>query len=344
MAKLVYIEQICTESWLHWSWRGQSSRLRDFRGKEPHVYRDYSTMRIRQLLANNTWPEKPAPRIPVTDVVAWRDEIVLLNIDYGLISSPKSQRLLKVFIDQATKILKTGNANRLKSEFNRWKTKFACIKNKTEFNHWDHDDASLKMSINKGIGWTAIMLEHCRQRKKFQHIQTGKKPLDFAMLSMELNLGISSKNNKFQRGKTDFIKPDGLGVRRDNSFCVIEVKGPQDDDDLLKATLQAVCGALAVYAKRKMIVQIARNGARRRPPIKNRGIPKGRPSLSVYVIMSSKTPRKHEMFQSKNIPYHYCKMILSAFPQLKEFVYFSVNARQPNDLTNFHGHTCITVP
>ena len=56
----------------------------------------------------------------------------------------------------------------------------------------------------------------------------------------------------------DLIKPDGLGVRRDGSFCVLEVKGPKDDGDLIRATLQGVCGVLAVYAKRKMIFQLTK--------------------------------------------------------------------------------------
>ena len=70
------------------------------------------------------------------------------------------------------------------------------------------------------------MLERCRAAGGPHFVETGDPQLDFSLVSMELNLGISSKSNPFQPGKTDYIKPDGLGVRRaGKAFCVLEVKG-----------------------------------------------------------------------------------------------------------------------
>ena len=116
------------------------------------------------------------------------------------------------------------------------------------------------------------MLERCRTGNRVSFIPTGISALDFALLAMEVSFGISSKRNLFQPGEKDYIKPDGLAVRRGKSFCVLEVKGPKDNGDLLDATLQGLCGVLAVYAKRRMIAQIVHEPGIRRPSMKVRGI------------------------------------------------------------------------
>ena len=104
---------------------------------------------------------------------------------------------------------------------------------------------------------------------------------------MELSIGISSKRNPFFPGHVNSIRPDGLGVKRDGTVAVLEVKGPQDELDAWPAILQGVLGAVAIHAKREYIVQLLKSGTGRRPPSKNTRIPKTTRSMTVLVLTSA---------------------------------------------------------
>ena len=158
------------------------------------------------------------------------------------------------------------------------------------------------------------MLEHCREGGSLRFIDTGDSVLDFALIAMDVNLGIRVRHNPFRRNHRGLIELDGLGVRQDGTLCVLEVKAEGDTNDLEFATWQAVCGALAIYAKRSMIVEIAREQRGRRPAVPNANVLELEPSLGAYVLMSSeKYARPGDALGSKIMA------VLRAFPQLCTF-------------------------
>lgn len=151
-----------------------------------------------------------------------------------------------------------------------WVNRLHAIVDKNDlFNHWDDDDCAGLCDPSTGIGWTARMLEFCRSGGQLRRITTTQPELDLALVVMELNLSISSRNNPFSPGIKDFVKPDGLGIRSDGTFGVLEVKAASDCPELFRATIQALCGAVGVFAKQKLIVDLAKKPRGRRPAAGN---------------------------------------------------------------------------
>ncbi len=178
------------------------------------------------------------------------------------------------------------------------------------------------------------MLEYCRANGQLRSIRTGRVGLDFAIIAVEVALGISSKSNPFQSGKQDYIEPDGIGVREaDGSFLVLEMKGPQDDRDLLSATLQAFCGALAVFAKREMIVRLARAAGQRRPAVAHADLPSDRPSLGLYIMVVLKAGEQVRIEDDLRIDTT-LTLLKQAFPPMREVVYFIVGLEQLSSIGN----------
>ncbi|WP_166820086.1 hypothetical protein [Thalassoroseus pseudoceratinae] len=285
--------------------------------------------------------EANAPYHSVTDHEFWRTELSNRNQASGLepvepsagddsgsddvetvivrlpAQTVPGYRLVDRFKSEVKPLIAHERTSELATLLESWRQRLACIKNKDHFNHWDDDDSSHLQSTTTGIGWTSRMLEHCRSQGELRFIPTGESSLDFALLNMELNLGISSKRNYFRLGCQDYVKPDGLGVRQaDRSFCVIEVKGPQDDGEMFEATLQALLGALAVHAKREMILRIARTARGLRPAVHDPQIPEGNASLGIYVIVSEQKAVVAPDLE-KNL-----KVVLQAAPRIREIVHF----------------------
>jgi hypothetical protein len=210
--------------------------------------------------------------------------------------------------------------------FKGWIEKLRTIVRMYRFNHYDSTDAKGMSNPRSGIGWTATMLEHCREGGSSRFIDTEDSALDFALIAMDVNLGIRTRRNPFRRNHRGLIELDGLGVRQDGTFCVLEVKAEGDTNDSEFATWQAVCGALAIYAKRSMIVEIAREQRGRRPAVPNANVLELEPSLGAYVLMSSKDKQGNEKYvRPGDALGSKITTVLRAFPQLKEVVYFSVN-------------------
>jgi hypothetical protein len=133
----------------------------------------------------------------------------------------------------------------------------------------------------------------------------------------------------------DFINPDGLSLRRDGTFAVLEVKGEKDCEELFRATMQALCGALAVYARREMILRLARTPVGRRPGAPDAVLPEDEPSLGLYVLVSSSNYRRPTIPAFRET----LETLLRAFRPLREIAFFSVDpyrsdfpARLPVDL------------
>lgn len=241
-----------------------------------------------------------------------------------------ASRIVDRFHAEINPIIESRNFEQLAAALDRWKADFSSnLKPKVgRFNHWDVDDASVKYSPDNGIGWSALMLERCRQGGTPYFINTGKASLDFCVVSMELNLTISAKTNQVFKGRRGGVNLDGLGIRRDGSFCVSEVKGPRDaGNDPCKATHQALCGALAATALREWIVETTRTfqPGNRRPVVTNARFPMDERSLGLNIVMAERNPNGLLRIVQHNDLKERCELIRAACPIIKEIAYFWVS-------------------
>lgn len=304
MPKLVYLPTLA-ETWLHWSSKGNASCLRDYRSNPATEKRDLTTREIDALLSTPNAAVKNAENVRIDDQSRWRRIVSGHNVAAGLppIAELPSEDLDEVglelsisrrdpslvarFQEEASRLLEHGRHHELATVLKSWTERLVCIKNKTsEFNHWDHDDATKLNTEGSGIGWTSRWLEYCRMGGERHYITVDGGVLDLSLISMELNLRIAKRDNLFRDQEFDSVNPDAIGVRRDSTLGVLEVKGPQDEHDWEKATLQALCGALALYAKREMIVTLASLPAQRRV-VANAHLPATGRSIGLYVFIDA---------------------------------------------------------
>jgi hypothetical protein len=340
MARIVYISQVSSTTTLHWSFKGNASCLRDYSTRPVTEIRRLTTAQVNELLGQPGNSQCDAPSHDVKDVPFWQTQISEQNQRLGLalltplpatqaasgvVLPPEAkpnrpENLVARFKVEVKPLIEHDRPKELAAVLESWRLRLACIKNYDEINHWDHDPAHSKITLEDGIGWTALMLEFSRAEGRLRFIDVGNERLDFALIGMDVNLGISSHFNLFRLGEKDYVKPDGLGLRRsDSSLCVLEVKGPKDVGDLYEATLQALCGALAVHAKRDMFLRLVTRGGRRRPAVSSVVLPESQPSLGLYVLVSKKV--------AVGIPDmdRYMKTILTACPCVREICHFIVD-------------------
>lgn len=333
MARLVFLPSFQPDTWLLWTVRGDGSCLRDFRFAPTKEERGFSTTQIESMLCQpgHYWEMGDGTK-KHSDVDHWREQISFKNIEAGVspigevADAGTGHRLLSLFVSQVAPLLNPDRLEELRVVINRWLDGFRHVVEKEQFNHWDNTDSTSASDWLTGFGWTSTMLEFCRAGGHLRFIETGRQDLDFAIISAELGFGISSKSNPFQQKKRDYIKPDGLGVRRDQSFLVTEMKGPQDDHDLLTATLQAFCGALALSAKREMCLRLSQNTAVRRPSC-SPDFPTDRPSLGLYVIVVQKVGETI-LVEADHRLESTASLMKAVFPALREVVYFVLSEPQ----------------
>jgi hypothetical protein len=335
LGDLVFIKEICPWSWLHWSSKGEKSCLRDF--TRPEI-RKYNTSKIKEYLQNEGNKREKAANRRVTGYENrsyWLKEIERRNSDDGPSSgadadTPRvADRMLDLFKREVAPLLEQKDITGLERVFAAWMERLSCIKKKHWFNRWDDDEASA-FPIRWGAGWTKKMLEFSRQAGVFTFIKTGgdeksSMDIDFSLLAHALKLGISSTNNLVQPSETDYVELDGFGMKRDGSCCVLEVKGPEDSEDsLYEATLQALLGALAVYAKREMIEEIARKAQKRRPAATNLEIPAQKRSLGLYIMVAKTNLEGRRKYVWYERLVEQADLLLRACKVLREIVYFEL--------------------
>lgn len=323
--RLVFIPEINDKTWLLMTNRVQGTCLRDYSTLTISEDRTYSLKELDVFLNNKGSYSERLPsfsKIPFNDKSFWKEQIEFRNRESGLSGETSITRLQEKFKREIENVFSRRNsAKAFRTLFERWIATFSCVKDKVQFNHWDNDCAVAKFSSATGIGWTSQLLEASRRNGSCKLVSTGNKMTDFSFAAMEVGFGISSKNNLFQDGQTDFIKPDGLGIREDGCFTVIEVKGPSDERDLLGPVLQAACGAAALVAKSRMICRIAKAGGKLRPPYSNAIIPKRQRSIGIHVLTAKHKKRGSLETWSLEIEQS-CKMLLAAFVELK-YIAFS---------------------
>lgn len=215
-----------------------------------------------------------------------------------------------------------------------WVQKLSDICNDFELplSNYDTQDASPLYVPESGKTWTCRLLEFSRQNGKPQYIQTGDSKLDFSLLVMELGLSIPANKNLFGSGHSK-IAPDGLGIRRDGTICVVENKGPKDANKTVsQAVLQSLCGAVGIYAKRESLLKSLHNGFGKRPKFPNAIVPSDAPSIALYVMIAAD---KFMGYNSAGVNDNLelpklLQLLIDSWPPLREIVLFSV--KEPNQI------------
>lgn len=330
MPELVFIREIDPNTLLHFAYRGEGSCLRDYsRGPlaPPAENRGYSASQIKDLLKQPGNHSEKAPDHPVSDHPFWYQRISERNSWFSLpgnVGPGQFSRLLDQFHAEVAPFVCDEHKLTLVERVQQWTDRLAAIVTKGDgFNHWENDDPSGVFGSTEGKAWTSRMLEFSRAQGSLHYISVGDQSLDFSLLSMEPNLSISSKNNPFIFGAKSSINLDGLGIRSDGTFCIVETKAEYDCPELYRATIQALCGALAVYAKREMITHLSRTANGRRPAATSAIIPREGPSMGLYVMVDVKNYRwpEEEGFREA------VQLLIDAFPPLREVAYFAVDPR-----------------
>jgi len=339
--QLVYIPALNKNTWLLMTKRVQGACLRDYSVKPCTEDRTRSVAELESLLsAKDSFTAKlPAfSKISFDDHDFWKKQIELRNAESELGRIAKRNRLQKEFKAECQPYL--NDPKKLQTLFERWETRFVCVKDKAQFNHWDNDCSANRFPATKGIGWSSQLLEASRHGGKLRLIPTGCAETDFSLIAMEVGLSISSKNNLFGAG-ADFIIPDGIGLRKSGYFTVIEVKGPDDENDLVQPLLQATCATLAVAAKSGMLSQIAESKGLLRPAADRAAVPKKRRSLGIHIIMQSAPSGGPRVKWSSRVE-SVCTSVIAAFPKLRYIAYSFVSTQQAAALTGLSIDYLIT--
>lgn len=332
MPILVFIREIDPNTYLHFAYAGKGTCLRDYsRGPlaPPTEIRGYSKNQIMELLKvpGNCSEKAPKNHKHVSDHFFWHQFIYNLNGKYGLPGNKgpgQFSRLLDQFHAEVAHSISNENKSKLIDRLQIWKEKFAAIVNKkVGFTLKEENNTSSSQPITSGRGWTSRMLEFSLGEKEFCRIKTGDPILDFSLLSIEPNMSISSKNNPIIPGSKSSINLDGLGIRSDGTFCVLEVKAEKDCHELFRATIQALCGAFTLIAKKDMIVELTRQANGKRLAVSTISLSDNKPSLGLYVMVDSKKYQFPEYEEFKNS----IQLLMEAFKPLKEVAFFSVDPR-----------------
>lgn len=342
--QLVFLPMVNAKTWLLMTKRKQGTCLRDY-STTPHTsIRSYSLDELDAMLAQDgSYSEKPPAfsRIPFSDEVFWREQIAFRNAESGRHGGVEERRLQERFKEQCMRALDQPGHAKLRAVFEHWTERFRCIKQKEQFNHWDNDPAASKYSAETGIGWTSQLLEQSRKNGKIHFIPTGCDITEFSLVAMELGFGISSKNNEFRKGQTDFIKPDGLALRRNGYFTVIEVKGPQDEADLIGPLLQTTCAALALVAKKEMIQRIAVKEGERRPAFPRAEIPEARRSIGIHILSQAGPDGGPRVPWTPKVE-STCLTVINAFTRLEYVAYSFVSTDEARNLKRLNTDVLVT--
>lgn len=335
--RLVFIPSISNKTWLLWSKRQNKVVLRE--------YKDGKSMKIRDLHLNDANALLEAEEaffedLPFFNTISfgntpfWEEMIRSWNIQHELIAIEKD-KLQALFKNQCIRWLAKSNTKELKGCIDRW---IACFGNTTKkhgkFNEYDDKDPSYPFSVDTGAGWQSSLLVNSRKDRVERWIETGNELTDFSFVSMELTLTLSSRKglNAIVPGTQSRINPDGLGIRKDGCFTVLEVKGPKDERDLLGPVLQAACGAAAVVAKAEMLCEIAKTETKLRPAYNKAKIPVSTRSIGIHVLTAkNKVGGKLEAW-SQEIE-DSCRLLLAAFSKLKYIAFSFVEPEKTKGFT-----------
>ena len=336
----VYLPSIRKKTWLLWSKRSETVRLREYTADKCLIVKSLSLENANSLLAksgNHKETDACFNTIRSDKVSFWFQLSNSLNIRDGYVTVDDKDKLQAAFKVQCLRPLVDGETTQLQALFAQWLSLFGKIKNKEErLNDYDHKDTTGLFKPGDGKSWQSLLLETSRRNGKVCFVETltngeRNRSTDFSLAAMELTLAISAKDNPFFPNSQSRIAPDGLGVRGDGFLTVLEVKGPSDEKDLLGPLLQATCGALAVVAAKANLCQILRSSTGRRPKYANARVPK-KPSVGIHILTAKK--KKSGKLESWSDTHEtLCNRVLHAFPQLQYIAYSFV---VPDETENFN--------
>ena len=126
--------------------------------------------------------------------------------------------------------------------------------------------------------------------------------------------------------REDGIHPDGLGVQPDGTMCVIEIRAEDDKEDMFRATVQALLGAIAIYVKKEMILRKAQTQYARRPAAPHVSI-HDKASIALYIIAAKEHYKQIDFQRQKDLV-----TIGKAWPPLKETVFIIGDRSNPDFL------------
>lgn len=333
--QFVYLPSVRKNTWLLWSKRGGTVRLREcFTAEHCEVVKYLAEKEAEALLAepsSRTEAHASFNTIPLEVKSFWFQLSNSLNIRDGYVKPDEKDKLQAAFKKQCKQRLLNGDTQQLKALFASWLSSFSLIENKNgQLNVYDLIDPTDLFKPSSGKSWQAPLLENSRRGGTVCFVDTGNPSTNFSLVAMELTLAISAKANPFFPNSQSRIAPDGLGVRPNGFLTVLEVKGPSDEKDLLGPLLQATCGALAVVAAKGILCQILRDSNGRRPKYGNARVPK-RSSIGIH-ILTAKYKKRGKLESWSDTHETLCKRVLQAFPQLQYIAYSFV---VPEETDNF---------
>ena len=323
--QLVFLPSICSDSFLLWSKLAGSVYLRDYREQRELVVHKTTVEEATSLLdQDGAVAEEVAVfnNIRKEEVMFWESMIMLRNIKHGHAPFEGETKLQAAFKAQCLDLLAAKKTQELRAVIEWWISNCETVTEKDRFNRFDDEDPAPPFDNETGVGWQSQLLINSRVNASSSWIETGSELTDFSMAAMELSFTVSARPgvNPFVPEKQSRVIPDGLGIRRNGFFTVLEVKGPQDEADLLGPVLQAACAATAVVAKGDMLSEIARSKRVKRPAYENAKVPK-RSSIGLHVL-TSKNKTKSTLEPWSDEVENCCRILLTAFAQL-EYIAFS---------------------
>jgi hypothetical protein len=330
----VHFPSIKKTTWLLWSKRGRSIYLRDYSGCKEKVVRKLSVAKGQELMqkANDDQVVEMScfNKIRVDRVVFWHELQKSYDSLSGFIKLGEKEKLQTLFKTQCLPLLESANSSELRAYINVWIKGFSKSTEKPQLSPYDSKKMA-QIKKNSGRLWQSEMLNFSRSNKKASYVKTGHSELDFSFALAELTMALSKKDNPFARGFENRIQPDGLGVRVNGFLTVIEVKGTEDEKDLMGPVLQAACGATAIIGKKEMICAALKKGAGLRPPLPKAKIPKRR-SIGLHVLTSEKKSKGQRESWSPKIKSQ-CQTLMKAFEQLEYIAFSFVEPEKTEDFS-----------
>jgi len=305
--------------------------LRDYSSGKAEITRELSLSEAESLttgIGEEHIAEMPAFNKTRVDADKfWCDFIHSWNVSSGIIEDPEKNKLQSLFKERCLPFLTEERAGELEAQVKLWIDTCKCVKEKKVLSPYDKTNPTFVN--NHGSEWQEAMLRNSREGGTAHFISTGSSITDFSFAITELNLTISSKNNRFSTGSRNSINPDGLGVRKNGFLTILEIKGPSDDCDLVGPMLQAACAATAVVANSEFICKELKIGAELRPAYKKAKVPK-RDSIGLHVLTSKKKSRNRKLEQWSPKIESQCQTLLKAFKQLQYIAFSFVEPENTN--------------
>ena len=337
--RFVFLPEVDESSWLLWTQVEARVGLRKFSESEGEpTYHDFSKLKpfhdaavesghVYELTDISDLNVKTNPKF-------WFDFQQILNGCSGLIEVD-IDTLQAIFKEQFTSRVCEGSWKEVRALTHLWITAMACAEEREE----QLSDYDLKpfgtFPENHGKNWQSRMLDYSRKERRFNFVDT--PPYDackFSFAVTELGISVSKTKKVLGMEARKLIQPDGLGVRKNGSLTVLEVKAPGDEHELLPPVLQAACAATGIVAKRNMICNALKAGHGIRPKYPDANLEHGVPSIGLHVLTAKTGRSKNKQLEqwSDDIESQ-CQTLLKGFKELEYIAFSFVDPDETEDFS-----------